>query len=257
MSKKPKKVAYEIIGRVQEQGILNHLLRSKKAEFLALYGRRRVGKTFLIRNFFKNSACRFFHCTGIQNGSLKDQLKEFAKQIGETFYHGMIPAFNENWLDAFGVLNKSMELFSTNVDAQHGRTQAGPSCWMVMRKDVLARGQSYPQQMQAIEDLNIRTGAGYEEQSFAIDLTTVVSAHYVVTGERYLGDKTGMEHCSTYGRVAETVFNQYNYPQHSQIIIGRFTEYGDIRPSYVRVGLTVEPWGHDQDTIGVALLRKF
>jgi AAA+ ATPase superfamily predicted ATPase len=109
MLKKPKKGASEIIGRVKEQDILNHLLRSKKAEFLALYGRRRVGKTFLIRNFFTNSSCLFFHCTGIQKGSLEDQLKEFAKQIGQTFYHGVIPTFNQNWLDAFDILNKSIE----------------------------------------------------------------------------------------------------------------------------------------------------
>jgi hypothetical protein len=109
MSKKQKKTVSEIIGRVQEQETLNHLLRSKKAEFLALHGRRRVGKTFLIRNFFHNPSCLFFHCTGIQNGSLKDQLKEFARQVGETFYHGVTPAFSQNWLDAFDILNKSIE----------------------------------------------------------------------------------------------------------------------------------------------------
>lgn len=109
MSKKPKQKTSEIVGRIKEQYILNHILRSKKAEFLALYGRRRVGKTFLIRNFFNNSSGLFFHCTGIQKGTLKDQLKEFAKQIGETFYHGVIPTFNRNWLDAFDTLNKSIE----------------------------------------------------------------------------------------------------------------------------------------------------
>ena len=36
----------KIIGRSEEQRILNHVLRSKKAEFLALYGRRRVGENF-------------------------------------------------------------------------------------------------------------------------------------------------------------------------------------------------------------------
>jgi AAA+ ATPase superfamily predicted ATPase len=109
MSKRNMKKSNEIIGRVEEKDILNRLLKSKKAEFLALYGRRRVGKTFLIRNFFKDSACLFFHCTGIQNGSLEDQLKEFAKQVGETFHHGVTPAFNQSWLDAFEVLNKSIE----------------------------------------------------------------------------------------------------------------------------------------------------
>jgi hypothetical protein len=112
MPRKKKKPTSEIIGRTQEQDTLKHMLKSGRAEFLALYGRRRVGKTFLIRAFFQNSSCLFFHCTGIQNGSLKNQIKEFAKQIGETFYNGVTPAFNQNWLDAFEVLNKSIERIS-------------------------------------------------------------------------------------------------------------------------------------------------
>lgn len=40
----------EIIGREEEKTILKELLASKKAEFLAIYGRRRVGKTMLIRH---------------------------------------------------------------------------------------------------------------------------------------------------------------------------------------------------------------
>ena len=49
----------KIIGRESEKDILNQLLASKQAELLAIYGRRRVGKTFLIRTFFEeNSADR-------------------------------------------------------------------------------------------------------------------------------------------------------------------------------------------------------
>lgn len=40
-----------IIGRQKEQNILNSLKESGKSEFVALYGRRRVGKTFLVREF--------------------------------------------------------------------------------------------------------------------------------------------------------------------------------------------------------------
>ena len=42
----------KIIGRADEKEKLSKILGSKSAEFLAVYGRRRVGKTFLIRNFF-------------------------------------------------------------------------------------------------------------------------------------------------------------------------------------------------------------
>ena len=42
----------EIFGREKEKGILNAIWNSKEAEFVAIYGRRRVGKTFLIRQYF-------------------------------------------------------------------------------------------------------------------------------------------------------------------------------------------------------------
>jgi uncharacterized protein len=45
----------KIIGREKEIGKLDKLLSSNQAEFLAIYGRRRVGKTFLIRQHFKNN----------------------------------------------------------------------------------------------------------------------------------------------------------------------------------------------------------
>ena len=42
-----------IIGRKKEIDLLKRLSKSNKSEFLAVYGRRRVGKTFLIREFFE------------------------------------------------------------------------------------------------------------------------------------------------------------------------------------------------------------
>lgn len=44
----------KIIGRAYELSKLETIYRSKKAEFIAIYGRRRVGKTYLVRNFFSN-----------------------------------------------------------------------------------------------------------------------------------------------------------------------------------------------------------
>lgn len=40
-------------GRRGERSILERLLGSRRSEFLAVYGRRRVGKTFLVRRFFQ------------------------------------------------------------------------------------------------------------------------------------------------------------------------------------------------------------
>ena len=47
------KIEEKIIGRRQEQSVLSECYGSDKAELVAVYGRRRVGKTFLVKNFFK------------------------------------------------------------------------------------------------------------------------------------------------------------------------------------------------------------
>ena len=46
-------LAVKIIGRIREKDILSSCLSSKRLEFVVVYGRRRVGKTFLIKDFFK------------------------------------------------------------------------------------------------------------------------------------------------------------------------------------------------------------
>lgn len=46
-------MAEKIIGRRQEQSVLSECYGSDKAELVAVYGRRRIGKTFLVKNFFK------------------------------------------------------------------------------------------------------------------------------------------------------------------------------------------------------------
>lgn len=91
----------KIIGRKREQELLKDLFESKKSEFIAVYGRRRIGKTFLIRHFMSPSPCVFFHVTGLQKGSIKEQLDEFAKQLGETFYQGASIKTRVRWRDAF------------------------------------------------------------------------------------------------------------------------------------------------------------
>jgi len=67
------------VGRERERAKLDDLLRSKETEFLALYGRRRVGKTFLIREHFKQTLC--FELTGTKDGPLKDQLANFREEL--------------------------------------------------------------------------------------------------------------------------------------------------------------------------------
>ena len=70
-----------MIGRKKEQIILRNCLESPRAEFVVVYGRRRVGKTFLIKEYFNNSFA--FYATGISNAKTKEQLKIFNGSLME------------------------------------------------------------------------------------------------------------------------------------------------------------------------------
>ena len=91
----------DIVGRKNELSILDSIYKSKKSEFVAIYGRRRVGKTFLIRSAFKNKF--IFQITGLANASLKQQLANFQMVLSKTDRkHDYKPA--RNWLVAFSQL---------------------------------------------------------------------------------------------------------------------------------------------------------
>jgi AAA+ ATPase superfamily predicted ATPase len=70
-----------VIGRKDEQEKFSKALASAESEFIAVYGRRRVGKTFLIREFFSESLR--FELTGMQGVSLQDQLVNFAGALAK------------------------------------------------------------------------------------------------------------------------------------------------------------------------------
>lgn len=104
-----------IIGREHEKAIFKKLLASKQAEFLAIYGRRRVGKTYLIKNFFSKEKAIYFEQTGINGAKLKQQLAVFAESLGKAFYQGMLPKAPTNWMDAFKQLNEAIEKVPKNT----------------------------------------------------------------------------------------------------------------------------------------------
>lgn len=93
-------MANKIIGRTLERTILKNCYDSSKAEFIAVYGRRRIGKTFLVKNFFNGKFD--FYITGIFQGSKKEQLTFFNKQLNE--YSNALYPVVDNWFDAFDQL---------------------------------------------------------------------------------------------------------------------------------------------------------
>lgn len=91
-----------LIGRVKEQEVLQDALRSAEAEFVAVIGRRRVGKTFLIKTAYKNDL--LFEITGLQNAPAEKQLEHFNFTLAQ-FAQSDIPiARAASWLDAFHLL---------------------------------------------------------------------------------------------------------------------------------------------------------
>ena len=64
-----------IIGRKSEQDTLAHIFESRQSEFVAVCGRRRVGKTFLVREYFEQEMV--FQTSGLAGGNTQEQLKNF------------------------------------------------------------------------------------------------------------------------------------------------------------------------------------
>ena len=98
-----------IIGRKEERRILLSLSKSKQSEFAVVYGRRRVGKTYLVRELFEGKFA-FYH-TAISPFDMSDsellyrqQLKAFSESLrmyGD--YHNEVPS---DWFEAFSWLKE-------------------------------------------------------------------------------------------------------------------------------------------------------
>lgn len=104
-------IMVKIIGRKAEQLQFERLLKSKEAEFLVVYGRRRVGKTFLVRNYFKDKFS-FYH-TALSPLELDDkdllqaQLVNFTSSLRR---YGMdVKETPKDWFTAFDMLIDFLE----------------------------------------------------------------------------------------------------------------------------------------------------
>jgi AAA+ ATPase superfamily predicted ATPase len=94
-------------GRVEEAAQMRQLLESNKSEFLAIYGRRRVGKTFLIRNVYK--ADIVFQMTGIVGVDMSQQLTNFFSALQVASVENSNGSIPENWFKAFEQLRVLLE----------------------------------------------------------------------------------------------------------------------------------------------------
>ncbi len=102
-----------LFGREQEKAQLSQLLNSDKAEFIAVYGRRRVGKTFLIKEHLRDQIT--FYASGVLNEKTHTQVKAFMQALDS--YGAPVPQ-GKSWMDMFYSLRKLL----------HPKAESGETC---------------------------------------------------------------------------------------------------------------------------------
>ncbi|MEZ4986750.1 MAG: ATP-binding protein [Saprospiraceae bacterium] len=104
-------MGHAIIGRKQEIALLDRVMQAEQAEFVAVYGRRRVGKTFLIYEYFKEHLV--FSFSGSYEQPMRVQLGHFMAEYmratkGDGVYHSP-----RNWNEAFSYLTDYLHKIAT------------------------------------------------------------------------------------------------------------------------------------------------
>ena len=87
---------FDIIGRINEKRIIDRIMHSEKAQLTAIWGRRRVGKTFLIRNQIINNlddSTLYFEITGAKN---EDGTYQDNREIATNFRVSWMKTFGED-----------------------------------------------------------------------------------------------------------------------------------------------------------------
>ena len=99
-----------MIGRKKEIKLLNEICDLEESSLVAIYGRRRIGKTYLVNHMFKKyrQDCLFFEFTGAYDGDKRGQIDNFIDQVYEWFY--VEPSFEiKSWSDAFRFLKRTID----------------------------------------------------------------------------------------------------------------------------------------------------
>jgi AAA+ ATPase superfamily predicted ATPase len=89
----------KIVGRENEIIILNSVLKSSQSEMVAVYGRRRVGKTYLVRNCYKKEL--IFSISGMHNATQHEQLINFSIALKEAKKSRAKSIAPSSWIEAF------------------------------------------------------------------------------------------------------------------------------------------------------------
>ena len=91
----------DLVGREAEETAFSNCLQLSESKLIAVYGRRRVGKTFLIRKTFSSKLV--FEVSGLYKGSTQAQIKHFTKTLISYGYAPAAFANPNDWIDAIGL----------------------------------------------------------------------------------------------------------------------------------------------------------
>lgn len=89
----------KIVGRQKEINLLQSLLDQDEASFVAVYGRRRVGKTYLVRQVYKKQIV--FDCSGVLRGNMEQQLENFWRTLYDKYPKKCPNTPPKTWIEAF------------------------------------------------------------------------------------------------------------------------------------------------------------
>ena len=98
----------EISGRHIEKEKFNESLNSHRSELIAVYGRRRIGKTYLIREYFSKNL--LFSFSGLRDGVKQNQIENFMIEL-RTISNKFQDSKPENWLQALDLLKQYLKGF--------------------------------------------------------------------------------------------------------------------------------------------------
>jgi uncharacterized protein len=127
-----------LIGRSKEQEVLLKALHSRRPEMVAVIGRRRVGKTFLVQKVYADNMA--FQISGMQDGTLKEQLKNFTYLLKQTFGDVVPIEKPKSWLDAFQQLITCLE---TKGDKEKLVVFFDELPWLATRRSDFLKGLSF------------------------------------------------------------------------------------------------------------------
>jgi len=107
-----KRILMDLIGRKEEKETFKYCLNSSESKLIAIYGRRRVGKTFLVRKYFQSKVK--FEVAGLYKGEMSDQLTHFASTLIKYGWQEASLHPPKSWKSAFDMLERFINSIKGN-----------------------------------------------------------------------------------------------------------------------------------------------